>query len=96
MTKFYYGTDGKGKLVRDKLDQRHLEEGHKVHARHLKPNERGAAILEKMIEERDELLEAHNENSRADKIKELADLQTLIDSYEQVENINKKEELRKK
>jgi predicted house-cleaning noncanonical NTP pyrophosphatase (MazG superfamily) len=91
MTKFYYGSDSKGKLVRDKLEAKHIEEGHKLKARRLKPSERGAAILEKFVEEHREMVEAHSEGDRAEKIMELADLQTLIDSYEIVEGISKDE-----
>lgn len=91
MTKFYYGKDGKGKLTRDNLVHKHLTEGHKIKAYNLPMKERGMAILNKMAEERNELVEAHKQNSHKDKIEEVADLQTLINSYMKIEGISKGE-----
>lgn len=81
MARFYYGEDGKGKLVRDRLDEKIRSEGHEVKTRKLEPKVLGREILKKIPEELDELLAALNSGDAEQEVDELADLQTLIDSY---------------
>jgi predicted house-cleaning noncanonical NTP pyrophosphatase (MazG superfamily) len=81
MIRFYYGEDGNGKLVRDKLDEVIRAERHIVKTRKLKPEELSEEILKKTPEEISELLTAFKSGDTKEEKEELADLLTLIDSY---------------
>jgi predicted house-cleaning noncanonical NTP pyrophosphatase (MazG superfamily) len=91
MAKFYYGADGKGKLVRDKLDEVIRKQGYKVSARQLEPVVLAAEILKKMPEELAELEEARVSGDREEELKELADVLTLLDAYKMVRGLEESE-----
>lgn len=91
MNKFYYGKDGEGKLVRDKLDDVIRAEGHIVKSQKLKKAELVKAIMHKFLEEVNELSVAIDSDKRDEIIKELADLKSLFDSLIKVLGIPKNE-----
>ena len=80
--KFYYGEDGRGKLVRDKLDDVIRAEGHKVKVRKLDAEDLSAEILKKIPEEVAELLEAMSGDSREAEKEELADVWALLEAFQ--------------
>jgi len=81
MTKFFYGADKKGKLVRDKIAQDTLKEGHKVQSRKIAGDELLRELLKKFREELGELENAFSAKNPDDEKAEIADLQTLLDAY---------------
>ena len=81
MIRFYYGPDGKGKLVRDTLDKKICSEKHIVKSRFLPKKELAVAILDKLPEEIQELKVADKVGNQDDIKEELADVLTLIRSY---------------
>ena len=81
MVRFYYGEDGKGKLVRDRLDEKIRSERHVVKTRKLASEELGREILKKIPEELGELLAALEGGKQSEEIEEFADVLSLIGSY---------------
>jgi predicted house-cleaning noncanonical NTP pyrophosphatase (MazG superfamily) len=91
MIRFYYGEDGKGKLVRDTLDKKICSEKHIVKARHLKKEDLAEAIVKKLPEEAKELSVALAVGDIDEEKAELADVLTLLDSYIKVRGFDKAE-----
>jgi len=89
-TRFYYGRDGKGKLVRDKLPEVIEAEGHLAKHRKIKKEELAGEIVKKFAEELEELAVALRDGDREEK-RELADLWTLLESYRIVRGFSKDE-----
>jgi predicted house-cleaning noncanonical NTP pyrophosphatase (MazG superfamily) len=86
MTKFYFGKHGK--LVRDKIPAMSEAEGHIVKVRQLSRKDLADAILGKFLEEINELKEAFDSGDEKAEKKEIADVQTLLDSYIKVRNFS--------
>lgn len=91
MSKFYFGENGEGKLVRDKLDGIIRSQGHKVVVKKLDRINLEKAILNKMPEEIREIGEAIDIGNRDEIVEELADLQSLINSLREVLEISESE-----
>ena len=89
--RIWYGPDGKGKLVRDGLDAKLRKDGREVKSRKLDRKELPRAILDKIPEDLDELVEAFNSGDIREEMMELADLLALIDSYIKVRGFDLKE-----
>ena len=81
MTRFYYGKDCKGKLVRDNIYEIIRTNHHEAKTRQLDCRELAKEILNKIPEELSELLVALEGGDIAEEKEELADLITLIDAY---------------
>jgi len=81
MIRFYYGEEGKGKLVRDKLDEMIRLEKHIVQSSFLPKNELSIAIIDKLPEEVQELKDALKNGVEKEEKEELADILTLVKSY---------------
>lgn len=91
MSKFYYGPDGKGKLVRDKLDSVVAEQGHIMSTKRLSDDEIIQAILGKFPEEMSEIKAAVKSGERREVVEELADLKSLTNSLQQKLGISQDE-----
>jgi predicted house-cleaning noncanonical NTP pyrophosphatase (MazG superfamily) len=89
MTRFYYGSEGEGKLVRDKLPDVIRAEKHIVKTLKLDNAQLATYILEKMPEEIAEIKEALGGGDKSEVADEIADLQTLIDSLVEIVGIDK-------
>ncbi len=81
MTKFYYGPDKKGKLIRDRISPDLLDKRNTIEMRKITGDEFLRELLKKFPEEFDEMMEAFEANDIEDEKAELADLQSLIDAY---------------
>ena len=81
MTRFYFGLDKKGKLVRDQISPDLLREKHVIKSRKISGDEFLRELLKKFPEEFGEMLEAFEANDREEEKAELADLQSIIDAY---------------
>lgn len=82
MNRFYYGENGKGKLVRDNLNEVIHGEGHVVESRQLESAGLSRAILQKIPEELQEISEVMDSGNRTEIVEELADLKSLTDSLQ--------------
>ena len=91
MNKFYFGEDGKGKLVRDKLADVISAEGHEVDSVKLDKSDLSLAIVGKIPEEQAELLQAVESDDRNDIIYEIADILALVESLAKVCGIEMKD-----
>ena len=91
MKKFYYGPDGKGKLIRDKLDSVIRGQGHTLGMRRLSTDKIVQAILNKFPEEIDEIAVAVKSGEHREMVEELADLKSLTNSLQQKLNISQDE-----
>ena len=91
MNKFYFGEDGKGKLVRDKLADVISAEGHEVDSVKLNKSDLALAIVNKILEEQSELLQAVESKDQNDIKFEIADILTLVESLAKVCGIEMKD-----
>jgi predicted house-cleaning noncanonical NTP pyrophosphatase (MazG superfamily) len=82
--RFYYGPDREGKLVRDRVPELTLAQGHDVRTRVVGETALAGEILRKLPEEIDEVsAELEGEDAGKEK-EELADVLTLVYSYMRV------------
>ncbi|MDO4271717.1 MAG: nucleoside triphosphate pyrophosphohydrolase [Candidatus Saccharibacteria bacterium] len=86
--RFYWGSDGKGKLVRGNIVKNIDFEGHYVDWRKLDDRELPLAILNKLSEEMAEVIEAVQSGDRDEEIEEVADLLAIVESYAQVRGLD--------
>lgn len=91
MTRFYFGAEGTGKLVRDNINTLIQAQGHKVVTRKIDEEKLAGLIMGKYSEELAELADAVKSGDRKEIVEELADLRSLALSLQGLLKISDKE-----
>ncbi|MBA4117521.1 MAG: hypothetical protein C0514_01305 [Candidatus Puniceispirillum sp.] len=88
MTDVPYVSFRLNKLIRDKAPERFGKKGHTVHYRKISGNDLEDALLQKLLEEADEV---KNAKTRQDRTEELGDLLEVIDALVQFWDLSREE-----